>query len=48
MGYLRPTSGTATIDGLDCYHQSFEVHRRVSYLPGEARLFRSDARPRRD
>jgi len=40
MGYLRPTAGRATIDGLDCYHQSVEVHRRVSYLPGDARLFR--------
>jgi ABC-2 type transport system ATP-binding protein len=40
MGYLRPSGGSATIDGLDCYRQSFEVHRRVSYLPGEARLFR--------
>jgi beta-exotoxin I transport system ATP-binding protein len=41
MGYLRPTGGSAHIDGLDCYHCSFEVHRRVSYLPGEARLFRT-------
>ena len=41
MGYLKPTSGTASIDGLDCYHRSFDVHRRVSYLPGEARLFRT-------
>ncbi len=41
LGYLRPTSGTATIDGLDCYRQSLAVHRRVSYLPGEARLFRT-------
>ncbi len=41
MGFLRPTSGSATIDGLDCYRQSLEVHRRVSYLPGEARLFRT-------
>jgi ABC-2 type transport system ATP-binding protein len=41
MGYLRPTSGCGSIDGLDCYRQSFEVHRRVSYLPGEARLFRT-------
>ncbi len=41
MGYLRPTEGTASIDGLDCYRQSCEVHRRVSYLPGEARLFRT-------
>lgn len=41
MGYLRPTSGSATIDGLDVYRQSTEVHKRVSYLPGEARLFRT-------
>jgi ABC-2 type transport system ATP-binding protein len=41
MGYLRPTSGAARIDGLDCYRQSYEVHRRISYLPGEARLFRT-------
>ena len=41
MGYLRPSEGSATIDGLDCYRQTLEVHRRVSYLPGEARLFRT-------
>jgi ABC-2 type transport system ATP-binding protein len=40
LGYLRPTSGTAVIDGLDCHHQSLRVRRAVSYLPGEARLFR--------
>ncbi len=41
LGFLRPTAGTATIDGLDCYRRSYEVHRRVSYLPGDARLFRT-------
>jgi ABC-2 type transport system ATP-binding protein len=41
MGYLRPSAGQAFIDGLDCYRQSYGVHRRVSYLPGEARLFRT-------
>jgi ABC-2 type transport system ATP-binding protein len=40
MGFLRPTSGRATIDGLDCYRQCVRVHARVSYLPGEPRLFR--------
>jgi ABC-2 type transport system ATP-binding protein len=38
LGYLRPTRGTAKIDGLDCYHDSPAVHRRVAYLPGEAKL----------
>ena len=40
LGYLKPTAGRATIDGLDCYRQSVDVHRRLAYLPGEARLFR--------
>lgn len=40
LGYLRPTSGRATIDGRDCYRESVAVHRQVSYLPGDARLFR--------
>ncbi len=40
LGYLRPTSGSATIQGRDCYRHSLEVRRQVAYLPGEARLFR--------
>ena len=40
MGFLRPTSGSAMIGGLDCYRKSVAVHRLVAYLPGEARLFR--------
>jgi len=39
LGFLRPTSGTARIDGLDCYRDSVAVHRRVAYLPGDVRLF---------
>jgi len=41
MGFLRPTAGVATIDGLDCYHRRVDVHRGVAYMPGEARLFRT-------
>jgi len=40
LGLIRPTAGTATIDGLDCCKQSLDVRRRVAYLPGEVRLFR--------
>jgi ABC-2 type transport system ATP-binding protein len=40
MGFLRPTSGSATIDSLNCDRQRVAVHARVGYLPGEARLFR--------
>ncbi len=40
LGYLRPTSGRATIGGLDCQRQSVAARQLVSYLPGEARLYR--------
>ncbi len=35
MGILRPTSGSATIDGFDCFRDRVEVKRRVGYLPDE-------------
>src|SRR5437763_2936019 len=40
MGFLRPTGGRATITGRDCYRDSVLVHSKVSYLPGDVRLFR--------
>lgn len=41
MGFLNPTSGKAFIDGLDCYRNRVEAHKKVAYLPGDARLFRT-------
>jgi ABC-2 type transport system ATP-binding protein len=41
LGFLHPSSGRATIDGLDTYRHSVRVRGIVSYLPGEARLFRT-------
>jgi ABC-2 type transport system ATP-binding protein len=41
LGYLRATSGSASIGGFDCRRQSLQVRRLTSYLPGEARLFRA-------
>jgi ABC-2 type transport system ATP-binding protein len=35
MGILVPSSGTARIDGLDCFRDRVEVKRRVGYLPDE-------------
>lgn len=40
MGYLRPTSGVAKADGLDCQRESLLVRQRVCYLPAETKLFR--------
>jgi ABC-2 type transport system ATP-binding protein len=38
MGLLRPTRGSATIAGLDCWRQSVEVKKLIGYLPGELSL----------
>ena len=35
MGILQPSSGSASIDGLDCFRDRVEVKRRVGYLPDE-------------
>ncbi|WP_270598582.1 MULTISPECIES: ABC transporter ATP-binding protein [Enterococcus] len=35
MGFLKPQKGNATIDGLDCWHQSSEIMKKVGYIPGE-------------
>jgi ABC-2 type transport system ATP-binding protein len=38
LGLLKPTSGRASIAGLDCWAQASEVKRIVGYLPGEFTL----------
>ncbi|MFM1903625.1 MAG: putative transporter ATP-binding protein YxlF [Planctomycetota bacterium] len=40
LGYLAPTSGSATVVGHDIVADSLGVRSHVAYLPGEARLFR--------
>jgi len=40
LGFMKPSSGSASIGGLDCFSQRVDVHRIVSYLPGDARLYR--------
>ncbi len=39
LGFLRPTSGHATIAGHDCWQDSVAARRHVAYLPGELRLY---------
>lgn len=38
LGYLQPTSGALTIDGVDPRIDGVELRKRVAYLPGDARL----------
>src|SRR5262245_53243408 len=35
MGILQPSSGSASIEGLDCFRDRVEVKRRVGYLPDD-------------
>lgn len=35
MGFLKPESGLATINGLDCWRDSAEIKKIVGYIPGE-------------
>jgi ABC-2 type transport system ATP-binding protein len=41
LASARPTAGRAEIFGLDCQRQAIEVHRRLTYVPGEANLWPS-------
>lgn len=38
-GYMPATSGTVTIDGFDVFENSFEVRRRIGYLPETPPLY---------
>jgi ABC-2 type transport system ATP-binding protein len=39
MGSIRPTSGSATVLGLDAWQDSVALHRRVGYLPSDTALY---------
>ena len=38
-GYLLPTGGSATVDGLDVVKDSLDVRRRIGYLPESTPLY---------
>lgn len=35
MGFLKPTKGSVTINGLECYEHSAEIAKLIGYVPGE-------------
>jgi ABC-2 type transport system ATP-binding protein len=39
VGFLKPTAGSASIGGHDCWRDSVAARRHVAYLPGELRLY---------
>lgn len=40
LDVIRPTSGRASIFGMDCRTQGVELRKRVGYLPGELALYK--------
>jgi ABC-2 type transport system ATP-binding protein len=41
LGLLKPTSGSANVGKFDCWRQSLDVRRMVSFLSGELRMYGS-------
>jgi ABC-2 type transport system ATP-binding protein len=39
MGFLKPTSGTASIAGLDCFEERVALKRIIGYLPDEPAFY---------
>jgi ABC-2 type transport system ATP-binding protein len=39
MDEIRPTSGRASILGMDCHSQSVEIRRHIGYLPSDLALY---------
>jgi ABC-2 type transport system ATP-binding protein len=39
LDLIRPTSGRATVFGLDCTADAVAIHRRIGYVPGEFALY---------
>jgi len=35
LGFLRPNSGSCSIDGLDCWADAARIQERLGYIPGE-------------
>lgn len=42
MDFIRPTSGDASLLGLNTREQSVEIHKRVGFLPGELNLWQNE------
>src|SRR5438067_3890721 len=39
LGFLRPSAGRAIVAGHDCWADSVNARKHISYLPGELRLY---------
>lgn len=39
MGFMRPTAGTCSISGMDCWKDAARIKESLGFLPGEISLF---------
>ena len=35
MGFVKPTSGSVTVNGLECYENADKISKMIGYVPGE-------------
>lgn len=42
MGMIKPTAGSATVSGFDCWKQSVQINKISGYIPGDARLYQNE------
>lgn len=35
LGFMNPNTGSASIDGMDCWQRAPEIQKRLGYIPGE-------------
>jgi len=42
MGLMKPNSGSATVNDLDCWKQSVEVNQISAYIPGDVHLYKNE------
>ncbi len=41
MGFIKPDSGSLSIEGMDCFKDADQIQKRVGYLPGEISFIES-------
>lgn len=39
MGFIRPDSGSCSLNGMDCFEKRAEIQKKLGYIPGEINFF---------
>src|SRR5699024_9730268 len=39
LGIIKPTSGNASLFGMDAWKDAVDIHKRIAYVPGDVNLW---------